>query len=94
MQNAFFYKVYVLHLRLQLAKSYTELLVIGESLVRMLVSHTRKGFHQLDSVAKHMTKVDGNVSLDWLAKESCLCTKQFKRKFNERTGVIQKPMQG
>lgn len=32
-------------------------------------------------------KCDSNVPLDWLARESCLCTKQFKRKFNERIGV-------
>lgn len=28
-----------------------------------------------------------NSSIDWLAKESCLCTKQFERKFIQRAGV-------
>jgi AraC-like DNA-binding protein len=73
--------------QLQCAKSYSELLTIGENFVGTLVKHTRKEFHGLDAVAQHMTQSDGNVSLDWLAKEACLCTKQFKRKFNERTGV-------
>jgi len=34
-----------------------------------------------------MIQNSGNISLDWLAKESCLCAKQFKRKFNERVGI-------
>ena len=38
-----------------------------------------------------MIQSGGNISLDWLAKESCLCPKQFKRKFYERTGVNPKP---
>ncbi|MDQ4138998.1 MAG: AraC family transcriptional regulator, partial [Bacteroidota bacterium] len=73
--------------QLQMAKTYNELLAIGESFVRTLVNHTRKDFHLLDAVAKYMTLSDTNISVDWLAKESCLCTKQFKRKFQERTGV-------
>lgn len=73
--------------QLQLAKSYTDLLIIGENFVRMLISRPRQDSHLLDSVAKYMMQYDGNVSLDWLAKESCLCIKQFKRKFNERTGL-------
>lgn len=72
---------------LQQAKTYSGLLAIAERFVVALVNHAGKDAHQLDSAANLMMKRDGNISLDWLAKESCLCTKQFKRKFYERAGV-------
>ncbi len=72
---------------LQQAKTYSGLLTIADRYVTYLVSNARKNAHQLDSVSNLMMKADGNISLDWLAKESCLCTKQFKRKFYERAGV-------
>ncbi len=63
------------------------MLLIADRFVATLISNARKEVHLLDSVSKLMLKSDGNIPLDWLAKESCLCTKQFKRKFNERIGV-------
>jgi AraC-like DNA-binding protein len=73
--------------QLQLAKSYDELIAIGEAFVRTLISHTRKDVHALDSVALYMLQSNGKLSLDFLAQEACLSTKQFKRKFYERTGI-------
>jgi AraC-like DNA-binding protein len=34
-----------------------------------------------------MLRQNGNISLDYLAKEAFLSTKQFKWKFYEQTGV-------
>ncbi len=76
-----------IHEQLQHAKSYSEMLLIIDSYVANLVRNKQKDSHLLDSVSNSMMYNADNVSLDWLAKESCLCTKQFKRKFNERTGV-------
>lgn len=73
--------------RLQSAQNFPEMLSVGENLVRTLVSHVRKEPHALDSVAKYMIQMHGQAPLDWLAKESCLCSKQFMRKFNERVGI-------
>ncbi len=73
--------------QLQKARSYSQLLLIGESFVKVLLHSITKDIHPIDAVAKQMLQTAGNVSLDWLAQEACLCTKQFKRKFNERTGV-------
>ncbi|MEO6812920.1 MAG: helix-turn-helix domain-containing protein, partial [Ginsengibacter sp.] len=28
-----------------------------------------------------------HISIDWLAKETCLCSRQFERKFRERMGI-------
>jgi AraC-like DNA-binding protein len=76
-----------IHEQLLHAKSYSEMLLIADKFVADLINHARKDVHPLDSVSKVMMQRHGNISLDWLAKESCLCIKQFKRKFNERAGV-------
>ncbi|HRO86388.1 MAG TPA: helix-turn-helix domain-containing protein [Niabella sp.] len=72
---------------LQQAKTYRELLTVADRFVVSLASKTRKDAHQLDSVTNLMMKSDDTISFDWLAREPCLCTKQFKRKFYERVGV-------
>ena len=72
---------------LQCAKSYEELLLTGENFVRTLINKARNNFHCLDTVATQMLYNDSNVAMDWLAKEACLCTKQFERNFHERVGV-------
>ncbi len=86
-ENIFSKNIRFIHEQLQHAKSYSEMLLIADKFVATLVSNARKDVHPLDSVSKLMMQRDGNIPLDWLAKESCLCTKQFKRKFNERVGV-------
>jgi AraC-like DNA-binding protein len=63
------------------------MILIADKFVADLINHALKDVHPLDSVSKVMMLRHGNISLDWLAKESCLCIKQFKRKFNERAGV-------
>ncbi|MDN3657207.1 AraC family transcriptional regulator [Ferruginibacter paludis] len=73
--------------QLQHAKSYSEMLLIINNYVADLVRNKQKDFHLLDSVSNSMMHKRDHVTLDWLAKESCLSTKQFKRKFHERTGV-------
>ncbi|MGG9962900.1 helix-turn-helix domain-containing protein [Ferruginibacter sp. SUN106] len=72
---------------LQHATNYAAMLLIADSYIAELVKKQKKQVHLLDAVSKLMLRNDSNGTLDWLAKESCLCTKQFKRKFNERTGV-------
>jgi AraC-like DNA-binding protein len=76
-----------IHEQLQNAKSYNNMLLIADQFVADMANNARKDVHLLDSVSKVMMKSHGNISLDWLAKESCLSTKQFNRKFNERAGI-------
>lgn len=71
--------------QLQYARSYSEMIPIADRFIATLVHNARKSAHLLDSVTRAM--MNGNHSMDWLAKESRLSAKQFKRKFNERTGV-------
>jgi AraC-like DNA-binding protein len=74
------------HEQLQHAQSYNEMVLIADRFITTLVHTSRKNAHLLDSVGRAMV-TNSNNSIDWLAKESCLSTKQFKRKFIERTGV-------
>ncbi len=43
--------------------------------------------HPLDKVASCLFTNPSRFSLDWLAKQSCLCPRQFNRKFTERMGI-------
>jgi AraC-like DNA-binding protein len=86
-ENIFGNGIRLIQEALQLAKSYREMLVIADRYVADLINHARREAHLLDSVSQVMMERDGGISLNWLAKESCLCGKQFQRKFNERAGV-------
>ncbi|RFS26721.1 AraC family transcriptional regulator [Chitinophaga silvatica] len=72
---------------LQHAMSYGEMLGIADKFVAMLIKNTKKEAHQLDVVSNLMLQSNNNISVDYLAKETNLCIKQFKRKFNERAGI-------
>jgi AraC-like DNA-binding protein len=69
------------------AKSYMEMIKIANEFVTRLVKKAVKDAHPLDDICKLMLVKDGSISLDWLARESCLSIKQFERKFKDRTGV-------
>ncbi len=69
------------------AQNYAEMVSIANEFVGKLVKKCVKDKHPLDDVCKLMLKHDGAISLDWLARESCLSIKQFERKFKDRTGV-------
>lgn len=69
------------------AKNYSEMIWIANQFVSRIVKRIKKEAHPLDNVCKLMLKRDANISLDWLARESCLSYKQFERKFKDRAGV-------
>lgn len=75
------------HEQLLAANGYSDLLNIGEKFVRTLIRSVRKDSLKMDILTSQSNEFRGNVSLKWLARESCLCTKQYKRRFFERTGV-------
>lgn len=73
--------------KLQSAKDYSELIDIVDFFAQELICNSRKDVLPLDFISRKMMQSGGNISIDWLAKESSLCTRQFRRKFFERTGV-------
>lgn len=73
--------------QLKNARSYTEIITLAESFILMLIKQSKKDSHRIDTAAKLLLQNTGHISMDWLAKESCLSFRQFERKFKERTGV-------
>lgn len=72
---------------LQDAKSYSQMLLIVDKFIADLIINSRKAAQRLDFVSQLMVQRWAKISLDNLAKDSCLCSKQFERKFYERVGI-------
>lgn len=73
--------------QLQHAGSYTQMTGIADRFIESLIEKAQRKEHPLDAVSRLMINSGGKASIDWLARESYLSTKQFTRKFHERTGV-------
>ena len=58
-----------------------------------LVAKNCKSFEPIDKVSQFIVKQDKDVSLDWLASQSCLSIRQFIRRFEEHVGVCPKIFQ-
>lgn len=70
------------------AKSYEQMIAIVDRFVASL--RLKKDSSRFDGVANQIINHHSNVSLDWLADQSALSTKQFERNFKARTGVSPK----
>jgi AraC-like DNA-binding protein len=73
--------------RLNSIDNHLEMIQIIETFIHQLITKNKKDYHAVDRIGNLMLQNVENTSLDWLAKESCLSTKQFERKFNERLGI-------
>lgn len=73
--------------RLANCTNYAKMLAIVEHYLIGKIKKVKAGIHPLDKVASCIFSNPSRFSLDWLAKESCLCQRQFNRKFIERMGV-------
>lgn len=69
------------------AAGYKEMIQIVEQFLRGLVRKAGIEAHALDKIGWLMLSNEAGKSLDWFAKEACLCHRQFDRKFKERIGV-------
>ena len=67
--------------------SYLEMLAIVEAYLYDLIKRSKKDAHHVETAARNLLHGNRQFSLDRFAKETCLCSKQFERKFRERTGV-------
>jgi AraC-like DNA-binding protein len=68
------------------ARDYLEIVQIANTFVAKLAARAKKDSHPVDMTCQYLL-ANPAVSLDHLAKKSFLSTKQFERKFVERTGV-------
>jgi len=73
--------------RLANCLSYAEMIAIVEDYLLGKVRMVKTDAHPIDRVASCLFTNPFKFSLDWLAKQACLCPRQFNRKFTERLGV-------
>jgi AraC-like DNA-binding protein len=73
--------------QLAACKSYQEMLTVVESFLIKLVRQGKKDPDRVDRAATYLLQRCENISMHWLASETCLSPRQFERKFKERTGV-------
>jgi AraC-like DNA-binding protein len=72
---------------LQEAGNYGEMIRIAETFSLSLVQKAKIERLHIDDACAQMVSQHGNLSMDWLARQACYSSKQFKRKFVERVGV-------
>ena len=73
--------------RLASCLNYADMIAVIEDYLLNKIKRVMTNTHPLDNVASCIFKNPSCFSLDWLAKQSCLCPRQFNRKFTERMGV-------
>ena len=73
--------------RLANCLNYAEMIGVVEAYLVDKTKKLRTETQSLDKIASYLYANPSRFSLDWLAKESCLCPRQFNRRFTERLGV-------
>jgi AraC-like DNA-binding protein len=73
--------------RLTNCPEYVQMIAVVEEYLLNKIKKLRSETHALDKVASCLYINPSRFSLDWLAMQSCLCQRQFNRKFIERMGV-------
>jgi AraC-like DNA-binding protein len=73
--------------RLGSCTDYTQMISIVEDYFLHKIKAVKCDAHPLDKAAALIAADPSRFSLDWLASQACLCTRQFNRKFTERMGV-------
>lgn len=81
--------------RLSYTKHYKEMIPIVENFLFYLIkrqstSRYKNNLLPIDRASQYILENNGNVSLDWLANQTSLSTRQFHRQFAERHGVSPK----
>ena len=80
-------KINSVNQQLQHARSGAEFLLIADKFVNDLIKKSPKKLEPLDTLINNLVQCEDIPSVDWMAHQSFYSNKQFKRKFNERTGV-------
>jgi len=69
------------------ARSYPQMIQIVEEFLRQIIQIKKTYSHPVRKIARMMMQDATKHSLDWYIKESCICQRQFDRKFDELVGV-------
>ncbi|MBV5311784.1 MAG: AraC family transcriptional regulator [Prolixibacteraceae bacterium] len=69
------------------AGNYQKMIQIVEDFLKQVIRQKHMYTHPVRKIARLMMRDADKNSLDWYIKESCLCQRQFDRKFDELVGV-------
>jgi len=69
------------------AAGFNEMVVIAEAFLSKQMARRVKEFHLLDHVSNLILGAKESLTIEWLAKGSCLSLRQYERKFIERMGI-------
>jgi AraC-like DNA-binding protein len=70
--------------------NFGSMIGIVENFLSDLIRKSKIEYNSVDEMARILLEKPGKYSMDRLAKESCLCMRQFQRRFKERLGVSPK----
>ncbi len=73
--------------QLYFAKDYSAMVSIANEFITTLIAKQKKATHFIDAVCSNMLYNSQSFSLVNAAQQAFLSTKQFERKFKERTGL-------
>lgn len=73
--------------KLEIAESSAEMIKIAEAFILNVISKQKVVATNIDGIFRRNLPYVANMTVDKLAKENCLCEKQFKRTFKEKIGV-------
>ena len=76
--------------RLNELEELSQMIKLIEMFIERQVKKTAKYFHLIDKVPEYILNIKNDASIEWLANQACLSTRQFIRKFEERVGVSAK----
>lgn len=80
----------ILNERLRETNDYSKMIALIESYLLKRVFVLKVENQAIDKVIALMKDSEKPLSLDWLADNACLSTRQFERKFHERIGMSPK----
>ena len=78
--------------RLRQLDELTEMITVIESFIESRINKIKKDFQPIDETPDLILGNENNISIDWLANQSCLSVRQFIRKFEERIGISAKTL--
>lgn len=83
-------EVRIISEQLKTAADYSSMITVVENYLIQKFKPFQNMSNSIDNIANHLLTDPSTFSLDWLAKQACLSTRQFHRKFLERMGISPK----
>lgn len=73
--------------RLANTSTYTDMMAIVEQYLLAKIRWVKTDIHAVDKIGEILLRQPTRFSLDWLADQACLSSRQLERKFVERMGI-------